>query len=331
MVQALARKTKRCPLPGGCGRRRRLDKFSRDKAKSDGRCSYCSDCTRKKAEAYRSEVISKRREKDIPFVIPGCAFTETSLEIEPGMGFEEWVQLGNKLRSAEKGVQFWIGDWIRYGEHEYGGKYTQAIKASKRELKTLQNYVYVTGRIDSSRRREVVNFSAHAEVASLPPNEQERILAKAANETFTVRDVRKEVDRTKRTLERDVTKGEVVPSSIVQEYIKRYISALKQLESDVPLSAYFLKNMVHAHIEQAEWQATRTIEDDCAAILRVIEDEYRASDSTIFQSLQTYGYFMSDPELEERLELMVRTNMVGLSGKGKNALYSERPRLEAAP
>src|SRR6185369_298574 len=84
---------------------------------------------------------------------PECTFATTGLIIPPGMKFERWQQLGNDLRAAAKGIQFWIGDWIRYGEHEYGEKYAQAIEATGIEGKTLRNYVYVAENVHLSRRR----------------------------------------------------------------------------------------------------------------------------------------------------------------------------------
>lgn len=69
MAVAQQRKTKLCPLPKGCGKRRRLTKFSTDNAKATKRYTYCSDCTQRRARAYRqttaykTRVESRRQEK----------------------------------------------------------------------------------------------------------------------------------------------------------------------------------------------------------------------------------------------------------------------------
>lgn len=34
--------------------------------------------------------------------------------------FQEWVQCGRFINNAEQSVQFWIGDWLVYGEKTYG-------------------------------------------------------------------------------------------------------------------------------------------------------------------------------------------------------------------
>lgn len=246
------------------------------------------------------------------FTFPECTFTPVSLTIPNGMKFERWQELGVALRAAGKGVQFWIGDWIRYGEHEYGEKYSQAIEVTGREAATLQNWVYVAENVHSSRRRELdkVDFSTHAEVASLPPAEQERILAHAEAEDATVKQVRKEVHRTKRKLGQEKTEIEVLQTPAVREWLTSYKTVIEGFEATRPREASFLRNMTDAHAGQTLWQLERTVEGDCAAILDMFDGEdgvFCATDCDIFNWLQAHGYFMRDPELDDRLERMIQT------------------------
>lgn len=237
---------------------------------------------------------------------PECQFTTTGLIIPEGMPFDRWLELGAALRKAGKGIQFWIGDWIRYGEHEYGEMYSQAIEATGKAEQTLQNYVFVAKNVDCSRRREldVVDFSTHAEVASLPAKEQERILAAAEKENLTVKDVRREVHRVKRQTGKEKSELALLHTPEVQQFLENYIARLKEAESEVPLTATFLRNMVQAHIGQAQWQKERSVDTDCEVILEAIDEYNGISDDDLFQWLQARGYFMRDPELDERLEYM---------------------------
>lgn len=74
-------------------------------------------------------------------------------------------------------VQWWLGDWVNYGEATYGETYSQALEATEYEEKTLRNYAYVARNIQMSRRRDNLTFSVHSEIVGLPTaKEQDRWL-----------------------------------------------------------------------------------------------------------------------------------------------------------
>lgn len=248
------------------------------------------------------------------FNYPECTFTTTGLIIPEGMQFERWEGLGGDLRKAGKGIQFWIGDWIRYGEHEYGEKYKQAIEVTGKAEKTLRNYVFVAQNLDLSRRRdtEVVDYSIQAEVAGLPPRQQERVLQKAELEGdgFTVKHARREVSKINRDEGKEKTEIETLHTPEVQAFLARYIAAVKGFEESVPLNARFLRQMFQAHSTQAHWQKTRNVPDDCAIIkVAINESEGSIAEDDLYQWLQLRGYFMSDPEFEARLDYMERDDV----------------------
>ena len=92
---------------------------------------------------------------------------------------------------ALKARSLWIGDWLNYGEPVYGEKYSQALEATGIPLATLENYAYVAGNLQSSRRREDVRFSVHCEAVQLPTTkEQDRWLKRAADGGWTVAEFR---------------------------------------------------------------------------------------------------------------------------------------------
>jgi N6-adenosine-specific RNA methylase IME4 len=102
----------------------------------------------------------------------------------------EWEECGRVLRRIEGAVQFWIGDWVNYGERAYGEKYTDAQHVTGLDDGTLRNLAYVAGAIEISRRRDNVSFGAHQAVAALAPERQAAILDRAAEEHLTVSKVR---------------------------------------------------------------------------------------------------------------------------------------------
>lgn len=122
--------------------------------------------------------------------LPGT-LTETSLELPEGMGIEDWIQVGDTLKRMSKSIQWWAGDWLAYGEDHYG---ESAFQALERADKTLANWATVCRKVERSRRRDDLPFSQHAEVTSLPPEEQTEVLGMAAENGWTVRRTREEAE-----------------------------------------------------------------------------------------------------------------------------------------
>jgi len=112
-------------------------------------------------------------------------FHSTGLNIQPGLEYREWKELGIMLQILASIIEFAIGDWLAYGEHVYGEMYSQAIIATGKSYQTLANYVWVARAIDPSRRREI-DFGHHSAVAGLEPDAQDAILAQAQEEDWRV-------------------------------------------------------------------------------------------------------------------------------------------------
>jgi hypothetical protein len=79
---------------------------------------------------------------------------------------------------------------LRYGTAKYGSKYTVAARVTGYDPQTLMNMVYVARRYESSRRREKLSWSHHAEVARFDVEVQDYWLDRATEERLSVRDVR---------------------------------------------------------------------------------------------------------------------------------------------
>ena len=99
--------------------------------------------------------------------------SQTGLTARGTPSFAEWEKCGAVLQQIEGAVQWWVGDWLNFGQHAYGEKYSQVLDATHWKYQTLANFAYVAQHIDISRRRENVTFSLSAEVAALPPADQE--------------------------------------------------------------------------------------------------------------------------------------------------------------
>lgn len=260
-------------------------------------------------------------------IFPECKVTSVSLEIRKGMQFERWLELGEFLRLLAKGIQFYVGDWIRYGEHEYGEMYSQAIEATGRAEATLQNWVFVAQNIDSSRRREldVVDFSTHAEVASLPPKEQERILSLAEGDKLSKMDVRREVKKTKHRIQNKPSELVFIYSPEAQAYLDKCDKALLDLQVEIPNNLPSLRILNRQQREQIQWQKNRTVEGDCNAILELFTGDKGAScpeeatDTDIYWWLYRGGFHIDDGDLDDRLELLSKHSVLEQERSVENA------------
>lgn len=116
--------------------------------------------------------------------------SSVALRLPENLTFDEWRQYGKQLLEGAVAVMWWIGDWLNYGERRYGQTYTMAVDMTGLELGTLANAKRVAAAIETSRRREVLSFSHHADVAALDPAEQDAILDEAATRGWTRQDLR---------------------------------------------------------------------------------------------------------------------------------------------
>jgi DNA methylase len=94
--------------------------------------------------------------------------------------FEDWLACGQFIRNAEQSVQFWIGDWLLYGEHAYGKTdYERAVAQTGLSYQTLRIYKSVALAFPLSLRRNNVSFHHHKEIAGLSPATQAQLLQQA--------------------------------------------------------------------------------------------------------------------------------------------------------
>ena len=102
------------------------------------------------------------------------------------------------LARVEKGVQWWVGDWWAFGQHHYGDRAKACAEGLfGRAFQTIANAASVSRAFETSRRREVLSYSHHAEVAGLSRDEADAILDSAEANGWSKREVRAAVSRLK--------------------------------------------------------------------------------------------------------------------------------------
>lgn len=142
---------------------------------------------------------------------PAAEISPVAWVPKPSLPLAEWIRYGNRFGVLGRACGWWIGDWVNYGNAAYGEKYSRAARITRHDVQTLMNMAYVASRFEISRRRENVSWSHHAELAGLPPAEQDRWLGRIEAHSLTVKDLRLELRRGRSACERPDA-AEAMPS-----------------------------------------------------------------------------------------------------------------------
>jgi hypothetical protein len=152
--------------------------------------------TRKTAGRSRFELAARDRDVETANGKVGLADGSYGpVGWQPGsdLEFANWLRVGHRFGRVSRSCQWWIGDWLAYGNRRYGETYVKAAKITGYDVQTLMNMAYTSVRFEISRRRENVSWSHHATLASLPQPEQDRWLDLIEAERLSVACLRTEL------------------------------------------------------------------------------------------------------------------------------------------
>lgn len=121
--------------------------------------------------------------------LPG-EVTESGLELPRGLPLGTWQEIGKTLARVDRAYRWWVGDWLNYGEAEYGDQYAEAVATTGLANGDLRNCKWVAEEIDLSRRRDKLSWSHHYEVAGLEPEDQDCWLDRAETQGWTRKELR---------------------------------------------------------------------------------------------------------------------------------------------
>ncbi|MFI0507809.1 LmbU family transcriptional regulator [Streptomyces albogriseolus] len=151
--------------------------------------------------------------------------TKVGLQMPTGMAYAEWERAGRQLADVVDSSSWWLGDWLVYGKDHYTDRYQRGIRAVGLSYQTLRNYAWVSRRFDLTRRRPALSFQHHAELASMPVEEQEVWLDRAEERQWTTKQLRGAIREARRDEPRPSTPTEPsrhleVPGSRLQWWHK---------------------------------------------------------------------------------------------------------------
>ena len=130
-----------------------------------------------------------------PTASDAVQLTRTSLILSESLTAHQWEEIGRNLGKVEAATMWWIGDWWAFGEHKYGDR--KALVESEEwtgpAFQTCQDAAWVCRAFGTSRRREVLPWTFHKEVAGLRADEADEILDWAGEDENGQSHTRREV------------------------------------------------------------------------------------------------------------------------------------------
>jgi hypothetical protein len=142
-----------------------------------------------------------------------------------------WRSLGRQIFTISDSSAWWLGDWLIYGQSAYPDRYKKAIADTALDYQTLRNYAWVARRFEPYRRRERLSFQHHAEVASLPEDEQDLWLLRAQQHGWSRNQLRRQVQCSRNgSREQEVVQLQM---SLVADRKQRWQEAAERSEQDL--------------------------------------------------------------------------------------------------
>jgi hypothetical protein len=97
----------------------------------------------------------------VTHLVPLDGTTATSLTLPADLPYEQWRDAGLMYARLGKAVQWWLGDWLCYGENRFGELYAQAASETGYSEESLRGFQWVSSRVPPSVRRLTLSWSHH--------------------------------------------------------------------------------------------------------------------------------------------------------------------------
>lgn len=116
--------------------------------------------------------------------------TETAWIAPANMTYEEYESVGRTLQQVGRSLNWWIGDWLNYGERKFGEMYAQALAVTGLSLESLTKYKAVAARIRPEIRIPELSWTHHFTVAWAEESLREPLLQMAYYWAISSRDLK---------------------------------------------------------------------------------------------------------------------------------------------
>lgn len=240
--------------------------------------------------------------------------TTVGLEIPPDITLNQWLQGLRTLEKTGKGYQWQHGDALVQGERLWPEDWAQAIDPDE-ELRqqesgsddTYRKYMQVASRIPFGKRFPQLTWTHHLKVAFLESEEEIHYWLKVAvRDGLSSRALAKAIQKAHQPVTEPATPDlEVLQDPAVRAWLDNYRILINKHETELPEQAFYLKSMTYAHREHVLRQLSRTLPIDCRVVKKAVS-LLRGTDSEILEAMEVRGYFISNQDLDDRLELLIQ-------------------------
>lgn len=115
--------------------------------------------------------------------IGGFGLSRRGLYITQDISKGDWANFFEVIQKYNDSFALIVGDWLAFGERQYGATYEQVADRLRMKAQTLRDYVWVCSAVDLSLRKDNLLYNHYKAVAHLPYEKQEELLQKASEGT----------------------------------------------------------------------------------------------------------------------------------------------------
>lgn len=151
----------------------------------------------------------------------------TGITFTGSLDYDEWSRLMGTMQRLYTSFQFGLGDVLNYGEKHHGEKYSQALDSTNAAYQSLANYSWVANAIPIENRVEGLSWTHHRAVASLPADQQQRVLNEALAKKMTVSELTKMIKGDRENTHEKLPMVTVPSGMSVEEAIERLQSPVE--------------------------------------------------------------------------------------------------------
>jgi hypothetical protein len=119
------------------------------------------------------------------------ALTPRALDLPIEIEWDSYYALGSFLGELKSRGNFYLGDWLIFGESTFGERFAQAGEATGLSEQTLLRVMTICRNVPPSRRNVHLSWSVHACVAGLGAREQKTWLKRAEEHGWGYSELRK--------------------------------------------------------------------------------------------------------------------------------------------
>jgi hypothetical protein len=180
--------------------------------------------------------------------------TRVGLKLPSRLTYDTWERAGHQIARIVDSSAWCLGDWLVYGQEEYTDRYRRAIESVGLDYQTLRNYAWVARQFELWRRREKLSFQHHAEVASLPPDQQDVWLDRAQTERWSRNQLRRHLRASRQN-------GQAPEASAVLPKLEVAVDRVQRWRAAAEFSKDTFENWMLSALDQAAMQALAESED----------------------------------------------------------------------